>query len=146
MMYVLGWCIGLVWSIPVQYTSPVHTTHQPSIYNSPVQYIQHTSPVHTTLQSSTYNTPVQYIQHTSPVHTTHQSSTYNTPVQYIQHTSPVHTSHQSSTYNTPVQYIQHMDGWIPSKIKNGVAIIPENRKDVGCLAWKICGFEIDASL
>ena len=26
-----------------------------------------------------------------------------------------------------------------------VAISPENRKDVGCLDWKICGFEIDAS-
>ena len=26
-----------------------------------------------------------------------------------------------------------------------MAISPENRKDVGCLAWKICGFEIDAS-
>jgi hypothetical protein len=63
----------------------------------------------------------------SPVHTTHQSSAYNTPVQYIQHTSPVHTTHQSSTYNTPVQ---HIDGWISSKIKNGVAISPENRKDV----------------
>ena len=60
-------------------------------------------------QSSTYN------------------SAYNTPVQYIQHTSPVHTTHQSSTYNTPVQ---HIDGWISSKIKNGVAISPENRKDV----------------
>ena len=71
-----------------------------------------------------------------------QSSTYNTAVQCIQHTSPVHTTHQSSTYNTP---IQHMDGWISSKIKNCVAISPVNRKDVGCLAWKICGFEIDAS-
>ena len=90
-----------------------------------VLHIQHTSPVHTTHQSSTYSTPVQYIQHTSPVHTS-----YNTPVQYIQHTSLVHTTHQSSTYNTPVQSIQHMDGWISSKIKNGVAISPENRKDV----------------
>ena len=27
-----------------------------------------------------------------------------------------------------------MDGWISSKIKNGVALSPENRKDVGCLA------------
>ena len=83
----------------------------------------------------------------SPVHTTHQSSAYNTPVQYIQHTSPVHTTYQSSAYNTPFQYIQHtsptQDGWVSSKIKNGVAVRPENRK--GILAWKTCGFEIDAS-
>ena len=84
-------------------------------------------------QSSTYNTPVQYIQHTSPVHTTHQSSTYNTPFQYIQHTSPT------------------QDGWVSSKIKNGVAVSPENSVAVspenrkGILAWKTCGFEIDAS-
>ena len=31
------------------------------------------------------------------------------------------------------------------KYRTDVAISPENRKDVGCLAWKICGFEIDAS-
>ena len=67
-----------------------------------------------------------------------QSSTYNIPVQCIQHTSPVHTTHQSSTYNTPVK---HMDGWISSKIKNGVDISPENRKD-----FLTCGFEVDASL
>ena len=61
-----------------------------------------------------------------------QSSTYNTPVQCIQHTSPVPTTHQSNTW---------MDGWISSKIKNGVAISPENRKD-----FLTCGFEVDASL
>ena len=39
-VYVLGWCIGLVWPVPV------HTTHQSSTYNTPFQYIhvQHTSP------------------------------------------------------------------------------------------------------
>ena len=63
-------------------------------------------------QSSIYNTPVQCIQHTSPVRTTHQSSTYNTPFQYIQHTSPT------------------QDGWVSSKIKNGVAVSPENRKGI----------------
>ena len=31
------------------------------------------------------------------------------------------------------------------KYRTNVAISPENRKDVGYLAWKICGFEIDAS-
>ena len=31
------------------------------------------------------------------------------------------------------------------KYRTDVPISPENRKDVGCLAWKICGFEIDAS-
>ena len=31
------------------------------------------------------------------------------------------------------------------KYRTNVAISPKNRKDVGCLAWKICGFEIDAS-
>ena len=30
------------------------------------------------------------------------------------------------------------------ELNTDVAINPENRKDVG-LAWKICGFEIDAS-
>ena len=33
------------------------------------------------------------------------------------------------------------------ELNTDVAISPENRKDVGnCLPWKICGFEIDASL
>ena len=76
---------------PLVSHSPVHTAHQSSTYNTPVQYITH--------QSSTYNTPVQYIQHTSPVNTSHQSSTYITPVQYIHHTSPVH-----SIVNTSAQY------------------------------------------
>ena len=31
------------------------------------------------------------------------------------------------------------------ELNTDVAISPENRKDMG-LAWKICGFEIDASL
>ena len=31
------------------------------------------------------------------------------------------------------------------KYRTNVAISPENRKDVDCLDWKICGFEIDAS-
>ena len=31
------------------------------------------------------------------------------------------------------------------ELNTDVAISPENRTDVG-LAWKICGFEIDASL
>ena len=41
----------------------------------------------------------------------------------------------------PKSYIQYRG----ISLKNGVAVSPENRKDVGCLAWKICGFEIDAS-
>ena len=36
-------------------------------------------------------------------------------------------------------------GLIVCKIETTVAISPENRKDIGCLKWKICGFEIDAS-
>ena len=31
------------------------------------------------------------------------------------------------------------------KYRTTVAISPVNRKVVGCLAWKICGFEIDVS-
>ena len=89
--------------------------------------IQHISGVHTTqqIQCIMYWTGVLnwtgictglmcWTGMASPVHTTHQSSARN-------------TTHQSSTYNTPVQ---HMNGWILSKIKNGVAIRPENRKDV----------------
>ena len=97
-------------------------THQSSVHLSRTFYtpVQHTIPVHTTHQSSPYNTPVQYIQHTSPVHTTHQSSTYNTQVQYIQHISPVHTTHQSSTYNTPVLqgHLLHSDSSIQCHLLN----------------------------
>ena len=28
------------------------------------------------------------------------------------------------------------------KYRTNVAISPENRKDVGCLAWKICGLKL----
>ena len=55
--------------------------------------------------------------------------------------SPLHTTHHSPT----------QDGWVSSKIKNGVAVSPENSVAVspeyrkGILAWKTCGFEIDAN-
>ena len=128
----------------VQYFSP-----PPSLFNKGTgallhplssSLIQHTSRVHTTwhIQCIMYWTGVLNwtgictglvfcTGMASPVHTTHQFNTYNTSVQYIQHTSPVHTTHQSSAYNTPVQ---HIDGWISSKMKNGVAKSPEYRKDV----------------
>ena len=42
---MIYWC--LVTKIHLFTTSPLHATHQSSIYNTPVKYIQHTSPVHT---------------------------------------------------------------------------------------------------
>ena len=67
----------------MQHTSPVHTTHQSSTYNTSVQYIHHTHQSY--IAPVQYNIPNQYIHHTtSPVYTTHQPNA---------NTSPVHTSH-----------------------------------------------------